>query len=352
MNTKDINHFRDALIGWYRVYGRTLPWRGTKDPYRIWISEIMLQQTQVDTVKPYYERFISRFPTPKVLADATEDEVFKSWEGLGYYRRAANLMTAAKTITEKFDGQFPSDYENILSLKGIGPYTASAIASIAFGIPKGVVDGNTLRIISRVCNRQDNIAAGKTKRAFQRIMDELIDPTRPSDFNQAMMDLGAMICTPKKPSCDRCPVASLCGAKAAGTVALLPVNIKPCAKNEIEYITAVLKYKNRYLLVKNQTGLLQNLYGLVQYEVESPAAFEDAFFEAYGVPVRLLEAGGSVKHVFTHRVWLMNGYRGEITGNPTEMLENFLQAGLYTRDEMDQIAISTAHRKVLRLFDI
>lgn len=350
MNSTFYEGFRKDLINWYHDFGRDLPWRHTKNPYYIWISEIMLQQTQVDTVKGYYERFIRRFPTSKDLALASEDEVFKLWEGLGYYRRASNLRIAAQMIEDNFNGVFPSNYDDILSLKGIGAYTASAVSSIAFSVPKGVVDGNTLRIISRIFNRQDNIAKDKTKKEYQLIMDQLIDPDKPSDFNQAMMDLGAMICTPKNVKCSQCPVAKYCEAKLADTVNILPVNIKPRTKNEIEYITAVLKYEDKYLLIKNKEGLLQNLYGLVQTQVLSPAAFEAYFLETYGIRVHLTEFGKTVKHVFTHKVWIMNAYIGNIMDSPDEMLKNHPEAGLYSLSDFDTIAIPTAHQKILKIF--
>ena len=224
------------VTAWYRQYGRDLPWRRTGNPYHIWISEIMLQQTQVDTVKPYYERFIEALPTVEDLAGADEQRVFKLWEGLGYYRRASHLKEAASMIVNEYHGRFPETYEELLKLKGVGMYTASAIASIAFGIPKGVVDGNTLRIVARLFNREDNIALQKTKNAFGEIMDAMIRYAEPSDFNQGMMDLGAMICTPSKPSCDECPVASLCQSRECQTVLRLPVNNKVVNKSILEYV--------------------------------------------------------------------------------------------------------------------
>lgn len=335
--------FRKNLTDWYRRCGRKLPWRMTKNPYDIWVSEIMLQQTQVETVKGYFERFIKAFPDTKALAKADEDAVFKQWEGLGYYRRAKHLMEAAKTVEEKFGGIFPSDYEALRSLKGVGAYTASAVASIAFGIPKGVVDGNTLRIISRIYNRQDNIALDKTKKEYQKVMDKLIEDTEPSDFNQAMMDLGAMICTPRRPDCGQCPVSDFCEAHRCGTEAILPVNIKAKTKSDFYYITAVLKYKDKYMLIKNRDGLLEKLYGLVQYEAESPAAFEDMFYDEYKAPVRLLDYGKEIKHVFTHKIWHMNVYYGEILEKPENVC-------LYTKEEMLALPIPTAHQKALALF--
>lgn len=343
MKNENIEKFRKAITGWYKAHGRDLPWRRTKNPYNIWISEIMLQQTQVDTVKGYYERFIEAFPDTKALAKAADDDVFKLWEGLGYYRRAKHLKAAAVYVEEECGGIFPDAYETLLKLKGVGSYTASAVASIAYGIPKGVVDGNTLRIISRLYNRQDNIALDKTKKEYQNIMDMLIENTDASDFNQAMMDLGAMVCTPRNPDCESCPAASFCAAKKAHTASILPINIKPRSKAEFNYITAVLKYKDKYMLIKNKDGLLENLYGLIQYDVQSPAAFEDAFEEEYGAALRLTDFGKEIKHVFTHKIWRMNVYLGTLYENPGDEY-------LYTERELCALPISTAHKKALRLF--
>lgn len=346
MKLQEEQQFAINLVDWYKNAGRDLPWRHTTNPYYIWVSEIMLQQTQVDTVKAYYKRFIKRFPTTKDLAAASEDEVFKLWEGLGYYRRAANLHTSAKIIEEQLDGKFPSTYEDILNLKGIGAYTASAVGSIAFGIPKGVVDGNILRIISRVYNRQDNIAKETTKKEYQVIMDRLIKDVNPSDFNQAMMDLGATVCTPRNAKCDLCPVSSYCQARKENTVALLPVNIKPRHKTDIELITGVIKYKDKFFIFKNKEGLLQNLYGLPQFEAESPNAFEDYFYDTFNLDVHLSAFVKTVKHVFTHRVWYMNIYAGQIATLP----EGDFSQCLYEKDQLQSLAISTAHQKALAAY--
>ncbi len=340
----DAAGFAGAMTGWYRANGRDLPWRRTQNPYYIWISEIMLQQTQVDTVKPYYLRFIQRFPTVEALADAPMDDVFKLWEGLGYYRRASNLKEAAVILKNSWNGHFPDTYEEIIKLKGIGSYTASAIASIAFGLPRGVIDGNTLRIISRVFNRQDNIARDSTKKLYQEVMDALIAHTSPSDFNQGMMDLGATVCTPKKPQCEQCPVAAWCMAKSEGTVNLLPVNIKNKNKTDIYYITAILRHKDKYFMIRNKKDeLLSDLYGLVQYEVESPLSFEEQFYDQFHTQVRLLEYEKEFRHVFTHRVWHMSVYTGEIQTPQDETLNSFM----YTWDELMALPIPTAHKKIL-----
>lgn len=333
------NQLRYDLAAWYNKYKRDLPWRHTSDPYKIWISEIMLQQTQVETVKPYYLNFIEHFPDVQSLACAPMEDLLKQWEGLGYYRRARHLKEAAVMIVETFGGEFPHTYEDILTLKGIGNYTASAISSIAFGIPKGVIDGNTLRILSRIYNRQDNIALDKTRKLYQQLIDHLISPDHPSEFNQGMMDLGATVCTPRKPQCDKCPLQKHCEAYLNGTQGLLPVNLKCTNKTDIYLITAFIKKDNRYLLVKNKPGLLENLYGFVQYEVESPRSFEELFESEFGAPIRLNEYVKEVKHVFSHRIWHMHVY----TGN----LSHEIKGSLYTKEEMLSLPISTAHLKVL-----
>ena len=346
MTTEEIySKTAESVTAWYRCCGRDLPWRRTRNPYYIWVSEIMLQQTQVETVKPYYERFITELPTVEALAAADEQRVFKLWEGLGYYRRAAHLKEAAETVVRDYGGIFPDTYEELLKLKGIGMYTASAIASIAFGIPKGVVDGNTLRIISRLFNREDNIALQKTKNAFGEIMDAMIRNSDPSEFNQGMMDLGAMVCTPAKPACDVCPIAHLCEARAAGTCGRLPVNNKKINKSTIEYMTVVLKKDDAYFMVQNESGLLQNLYGFVQYSCDTPTEFEQLFFDTYGVKIRLTEYISDIKHIFTHREWRMHVYGGEVIEDTPQREKHF-----YSPEEVERLPVSTAHLKVLKAY--
>ena len=299
----------------------------------------------MDTVKPYYERFIETLPTVEDLAGADEQRVFKLWEGLGYYRRASHLKEAASMIVNEYHGRFPETYEELLKLKGVGMYTASAIASIAFGIPKGVVDGNTLRIVARLFNREDNIALQKTKNAFGEIMDAMIRYAEPSDFNQGMMDLGAMICTPSKPSCDECPVASLCQSRECQTVLRLPVNNKVVNKSILEYMTVVIRDGDRYFMVQNEQGLLQHLYGFAQYGCDMPSEFEKAFYDDYGVKIRLTQYISDIKHVFTHREWRMHVYGGEVVDPATRPMRDF-----YKLEEIEQLPVSTAHLKVLKAY--
>ncbi|HEX3681593.1 MAG TPA: A/G-specific adenine glycosylase [Bryobacteraceae bacterium] len=218
-----MSEFRADLLEWFGRHQRDLPWRRTRDPYAIWISEIMLQQTRVAAVIPYYERFLSRFPTFQALAEAPEAELLAHWAGLGYYYRARNLQKAARVMRES--GAFPTSYEEIRSLPGIGDYTAAAIASIAFGLPHAVLDGNVFRVLSRVRDDAANIASNAGRKHFAKVADEVLDPTKPGMFNQAMMELGATICLPANPQCLLCPAARFCGARGSGRQNELPVKI-------------------------------------------------------------------------------------------------------------------------------
>ena len=334
------NNLSTNLVDWYTLNQRDLPWRKNNDPYRVWVSEIMLQQTQVDTVIPYFERFMETFRTVEQLATAPLENVYALWQGLGYYQRAKNLQKAAKEIMQN---GFPNSYEELLNLSGIGPYTASAIASIAFNIPKGVVDGNVLRIISRLYDLEDNIALNKTKSKYQNIVDELIKDVNPSYFNQGLMDLGATICKPKNPLCTKCPLNIYCLAYKNNRQNLLPVNIKKIKSTEKNYLVALLQYKDRYFLYKEQEGkLLENLYKFPQYDVSSPHAFIDIFQQQYHVNIVLDHYISKIKHVFTHQVWHLNIYHGYFMEQPPFPLYNLI--------EINALAISTAHKKVLNEF--
>ncbi|HEY3839771.1 MAG TPA: A/G-specific adenine glycosylase [Bryobacteraceae bacterium] len=215
---------RRQLLAWYRKFRRDLPWRATRDPYRILLSEIMLQQTRVETVLPYYDAFLTRFPDVTRLADAPEAEVLTLWSGLGYYSRARNLLRAARQISEA--GAFPRDYSALRELPGVGDYTAAAVASIAFDLPFAAVDGNVLRVVARVFNDEGDIGSAVTRRRFQQMAQEMLDAGHPGEFNQAVMELGATVCLPRNPRCAACPIRTSCGAHGAGRAAELPIKLK------------------------------------------------------------------------------------------------------------------------------
>ncbi len=218
-----IIRFRQQLLQWHASCPRPMPWKGLRDPYLIWLAEVILQQTRVTQGWPWFERFRKRFPTVQHLAAATEDEVLKLWEGLGYYTRARNLWRTARYVVEQLDGQFPRNYEGLLKLKGIGPYTAAAIASFAWRLPHAVVDGNVLRVLARFLADDTPIDSGPGKRHFTQLAQTLLDPQYPDSFNQAIMDLGATVCTPHNPQCHKCPLHSDCRATRQGIAPLLPV---------------------------------------------------------------------------------------------------------------------------------
>jgi A/G-specific adenine glycosylase len=234
VETARIVEFRERLLAWYAAAKRELPWRKTADPYAVWISEIMLQQTRVAAVIPYYERFLTRFPDFYLLAESPEADLLAHWSGLGYYYRARNLRKAASVMVAA--GEFPTTYDGIRALPGIGDYTAAAIASIGFGLPHAAVDGNVLRVLSRLQNDPTDIGSIAGKKKFTAIADLLLDRTRPGEYNQALMELGAMVCLPRNPQCLICPVSSLCDARANSSHNSLPVKRK-AARNAEEHRT-------------------------------------------------------------------------------------------------------------------
>ena len=266
-----IASFREKLLAWYDANKRDLPWRRTQDPYKIWISEIMLQQTRVDTVIPYYERFLDWFPTVADLAQAPEEKLLKAWEGLGYYSRVRNMQKAAQQIMEDHGGVFPSSYEKISKLKGIGPYTAGAIASIAFGLPEPAVDGNVMRVLARLFEVDYDIGVPTNRKIFQAMMEFLIDPDRPGDFNQALMDLGSDIESPINPRPEESPVKEFSAAYQHGNMDRYPIKA-PKKKPVPVYLTAFIikDSQGRYLLEKNEReGLLSGFWHFPLIEVDS-----------------------------------------------------------------------------------
>ena len=252
---------RRSLLAWFAANARDMPWRRTRDPYAIWISEVMLQQTQVDTVIPYYHRFLETFPTIDRLAAADLDRLLKVWEGLGYYTRARNLHKAARAVVENHAGQIPDDLDALLSLPGVGRYTAAAVGSIAFGLAAAVLDGNVIRVLSRLDCVKDDPSKPKIRERLWQRADELLDPAHPGDFNQAMMELGATICLPRNPLCLTCPVAAACIARARGLQDKLPIR-KKAAKLPLRVVAVGLIWKDRKLLIdkRKPEGLLGGLW--------------------------------------------------------------------------------------------
>jgi A/G-specific adenine glycosylase len=246
---RDLVLFRKQLLGWFRQFQRDLPWRQTKDPYRIWLSEIMLQQTRVAAVIPYYEHFLKRFPDVQALANASEEEVLRLWSGLGYYSRARNLHKAAQQIVAKHGRTFPTAVEDALALPGIGNYTAAAILSIAFEKKLAVLDGNVARVLARLGAIRGNVRESQTWQSLQNSADSYLDPASPGDWNQAMMELGATLCTPKSPQCLLCPVAQFCEGRKLGIAETLPEKRKKRANVDVTLAAAVFTDKNGWTLL-------------------------------------------------------------------------------------------------------
>jgi A/G-specific adenine glycosylase len=295
----EANHrsrFRRALLNHYDRARRDLPWRGESDPYRVLVSEVMLQQTRVETVIGYYGRWLERFPDLAALADAEEDQVLKAWEGLGYYRRARNLHRAASVVRETMGGRLPTTAAELRTLPGLGEYTAGAVASIAFGEATPAVDGNVRRVLSRLFDRPDPKPVWLRARGR-----ELIDAERPGDWNQALMELGATVCVPRAPSCEACPVALWCQARAEGTQRMRPVSRTRSEIRRASFALAVLWADGRTLLVKRTPeGLLAGMWAFPEVEADG-AADPAGLVDRLGVtPLTAPERLSSVEHRFTH----------------------------------------------------
>lgn len=298
--------FANDLLTWYDANARTLPWRGERDPYRIWLSEIMLQQTQTQTVKGYYARFLERFPDVFALAAAEEEAVLKLWEGLGYYSRARNLHAAAKVVAQELGGAFPTDAAGLRRLPGIGPYAANAIASIAYGEPVPALDGNQARVLSRALAWESEL---RTPFDLLEPANRLISRERPGDYNQALMDLGASICLPKKPRCGDCPLAARCEALRDEAQEDFPRKGVPTPKKEEDWTILLVTAENGLLVHRRGKGLLGGLYEFVAVEGHmEPDELAQVLARMGFGNVRMGERLTDARHVFTHRVWRMQGW--------------------------------------------
>jgi A/G-specific adenine glycosylase len=294
-----------ALGQWYQSNRRVLPWRRTSDPYAIWVSEVMLQQTQVKTAISYYQRFMAQFPSVAVLAHADQQAVLKAWEGLGYYSRARNLHRAAQMVTHQMGGCLPTTWDDIRQLPGIGDYMAAAILSIAFGRPYAVVDGNVKRVVARLFCLETAVNIASGHKLFQNIAQQLLDVAAPGDHNQAMMELGALVCTPQKPLCPGCPVARYCRALKNKVVPHYPMRRKRAPIKEVGLVAGVVIKKGRILLVQRpEQGLLGGLWEFPNGEFaagEAPvAACARVVRSAIQIEVNVLDQIAGIRHAYTH----------------------------------------------------
>lgn len=318
-----LKEITEPLIGWYQENKRDLPWRKDVSAYKVWVSEIMLQQTRVEAVKPYYERFLNTFPTIKELAEAPEDLLMKMWEGLGYYNRVRNMQKAAQQIIEEYEGHFPEEYEKILGLKGIGNYTAGAISSFAFGIAKPAVDGNVLRVVSRILASDEDIMKASVRTKIEKALEEVIPKDAASDFNQGLIELGAIVCVPNgEPKCEICPVKTFCRAYEQGIQMELPVKKKAKARR-IEKRTVLIFKDGQTVAIDKRPdkGLLAGLYELPNIEGHLTRKEVIEYGKSIGLtPIRVKKLE-SAKHIFSHVEWHMIGYEilvDELEKNCTE----------------------------------
>lgn len=346
LNTERI---RDLLLGWYSDHFRSLPWRVDATPYHVWISEIMLQQTRIEAVLPYYARFIDALPDVFALADVSEDALMKLWEGLGYYSRARNLQKAARQIVEQYEGQLPADYERLLLLPGIGEYTAGAIASIAFSIPVPAVDGNVMRVLARVMGDDTDVLSTAGKKRFTDMAWELVPEQTPGRFNQALMELGETVCVPGgSPRCTECPLRTECEAYRMQRVAELPVRIKK-TKRRVEQRAVLLVRNAEHTAVllhrRKDTGLLAGLWEFPNTTSESPPEALPVSLQKFCVSVGELPES---KHLFSHIEWRMCGYLYELTRNAT-LPDGYVWASL---DEVSaKYSVPSAFRTYTRLLE-
>ncbi|MBX2971812.1 MAG: A/G-specific adenine glycosylase [Flavobacteriales bacterium] len=298
--------FSRALLPWYREHKRPLPWRDQRDPYPIWLSEVILQQTRVDQGMAYWHRFVQRYPTVKELAEAPEDKILRLWQGLGYYSRARNLRTAARQVVEQHGGEFPASFEALRGLKGVGDYTAAAIGSIAFGLVEPVVDGNVYRVLARVFGIATPIDSTAGRKEFRGLAAALMDHTHPGDHNQAVMELGAIVCTPKDPRCGQCPVAARCIARKEGRIAGLPVKAGRTKVRERHFNYLHIGAKGSlYLQKRTGKDIWHGLYELPLIESDkaaTPKRLAALLEERFGPGWVIVKKHDPVKHVLSHQV--------------------------------------------------
>ncbi len=347
----NVSQFQRKLLRWFSKHMRPLPWRIHGNPYRIFVVEIMLQQTQIKTVIPYYHRWLKAFPDIQTLARAPLDQVLKLWEGLGYYTRARNLHKAAQIIVEQFGGKIPSDARTLQNLPGIGRYTAGAIASIAFQKPVPLVDGNVARVFSRIFYLRKDIRNPKTQEMLYQLAETLIPKKEPGAFNQALMELGSLICIPDMPKCSICPVRSFCLAYQKGDAAKLPIRSSGVQVKKIDMVVGMLA-KHGQLLVRRRPergiwGGLWEIPGTVCAGNQTPEeALREEFKEAFGIQVVIHKKEKSIQHRFTHREALIHPFQLRKAGNG-KLISKEARARWINRNTLKKLSFPVPHQKIL-----
>lgn len=360
-SASQIRDFQQTLLTWYDNNGRDLPWRRDHNPYHVWVSEIMLQQTQVNTVIPYYERFMALFPTVETLAAAPEAKLMKAWEGLGYYSRARNLQKAARQIVHDNNGQWPQTVEGLKDLAGIGPYTAGAIASIAFNQPVPAVDGNAFRVFARLLEIDLDIAKPQTRSAFEKIIARIIPQDRPGDFNQAIMDLGSSYMTAKNPDSKHSPVKVFNQAYLDGVELQYPVKSKKPKPVKVAYSGLVMRHGDQFLMQQRPSGgLLANFWTFplvaeddvlalsetpeLVTDEERLTLLEQYVRQEFGLTVHVVPMGGKpVKHTFTHRQWVITLLAAQVTAD-TDL--SYFPGKWLSKAALDKIALPKVQEKL------
>ena len=338
-----------TLLAWYAEHGRQLPWRATRDPYRIWLSEVILQQTRVEQGWSYYERFVEAYPTIDRLAAASEDEVLKLWQGLGYYSRARNLHAAARQVMEQFGGQFPTTYEEIRSLRGVGDYTAAAIASLAYDLPHAVVDGNVYRVLARLFDLELAIDSTEGRKRFAELAQELLDSKHAATYNQAMMDFGATCCTPQQPHCAACPLADRCLSLQADTVTQRPVKQGRTAVRDrfFHYLQLIDRKGDTLLARRGANDIWQGLYEFPLIEAEQLLEADELlarlpFALSEGAPLLITRVTTMPRHQLSHQRIHARFFRIEVEALPT--IEG---AQAITTDSLGDYAVSRLTERYL-----
>lgn len=336
------------LLEWYRENKRILPWRDKDNAYYTWVSEIMLQQTRVEAVKPYFQRFITELPDIEALADCPEEKLLKLWEGLGYYNRVRNMQEAAVTVKKQYQGKLPEDYQALLSLKGIGSYTAGAIASIAYGIAVPAVDGNVLRVVSRITENAGDIMKQSVRKAMEKELKQIIPKDQPGDFNQALMELGAVICVPNgQAKCAECPVASACLARMHDKVDCFPVKAPKKARTlEEKTVFVIQDGENTAIRQRPQKGLLAGLYELPNLEGHLNREEALAYVKDFGLEPLYIEKLPPAKHIFSHIEWRMQAYKIRVSSLDEVQAKGLIFAS--RKQSGEQYAIPSAFGAYMR----
>ena len=348
----DLAPLHDALIDWFKHNKEDLPWRQTDDPYRIWLSEIMLQQTQIATVLPYYARFLERFPTVEALAAAPLDDVLKLWEGLGYYSRARNLHRAARMVVEEFGGEFPRTLEGLRTLPGVGPYTAGAVGSIAFGLDVPVLDGNVIRVLARLFNIEDDVRQAGTKRRLWKLAGEIVPAGRAAAWNEGLMELGQRVCVPRSPRCDVCPVRDFCEARALGVQEQRPIRSQKARTPHYDVTAGVIRDGDGHILIAQRKldAMLGGLWEFPGGKCDAGETLRECLRreirEELGIDIEVGPQIAVVKHGYTHFRITLHVFECLHTGGEPQALDVADWAWV-TLDELDRYAFPATDRQII-----